>query len=405
MKAIDRTQTRSAPTGPALLAKARQLRPLFDRMAPANEAKGALCDEVVDALHEGGFFGIFVPRSLGGTEASPVDGLDVFEEVAYADGSTGWVLMAAALSTGTAGAYLEDGVVKAMFSGDRCPVVAGQGAPNGKAIADGDHFTLGGKWNYGSGIKHADYLHSGAFIFEQDGSPRLDRNGQQEQRIFVVPRARFELGGNWDVMGLRATGSVDYSTADTRVASGATHIKDCTRPRRGGAFFTLGIKGIGQICHTGFTIGVTRRILDELALLAQTKVGRGGKLGDSDNFLEKFATAEAKFLAARALAYATWEGIQKNLEAGIPLSNRQGTLLRLSLNHIVWTAAEISSVAYFAGGGTTLRDSVVQRCFRDIHGATQHATAALPTLLDCGRELSGMARGKVWGYTGLVNPD
>ena len=403
-KSIAADGVRTVPTGQSLLAKARQLRPLFDEMGPANEAKGALCEEVVKALHDGGFFGIFVPKCLGGAEASPVEGLEVFEEVAYADGSTGWVLMAAALSTGTAGAYLEDAIVEPMFAGRRFPVVAGQGAPNGRAIADGDEFTLTGRWNYGSGVKHADYLHNGALIFEADGSPRPGKDGQQEQRIFVAPRKLFELEGNWDVMGLRATGSVDYSTSKARVRAASTHIKECTEPTRGGPFFTLGIKGIGTICHSGFTLGVGRRILDELALLAQTKPLRGGKLGESESFLEKFASAEAKLLAARAWAFAIWEEIGKTLDAGKPLTTRQGTQLRLSLNHIVWTIADISSFAYYAGGGVTLRQSTLQRCFRDIHGATQHATAAIPTLLECGRELSGMARGKVWGYAGLENP-
>ena len=53
-----------------------------------------LTDPVVDALHDAGLFGLMVPAALGGHEASILTCIEIFEELARADGSTGWSYMA-----------------------------------------------------------------------------------------------------------------------------------------------------------------------------------------------------------------------------------------------------------------------------------------------------------------------
>jgi alkylation response protein AidB-like acyl-CoA dehydrogenase len=392
------------PASDSLLAGARAIRPLLEANAAANEAAGALCDEVVEALHDARIFAIFVPRSLGGQELTPTQGLEVLEEIAYADGSTGWVVMASCVSISTAAAFLGDDLVRRMFSGTRTPVIAGHGAPVGKAVARQGGYLLSGNWSYGSGVKHADYIHSGGMVVDENGIALRGPSGAPEPRIFVAPREHFEFQGNWDVMGLRATGSIDYKAAAFFVPEDATHPTECTTPRRGGPFFSLGIRGMSSICHAGFTLGVGRRILDEVAAVAKTKGGRFGLLRDSESFLEKLAAAEAKYRAARAFLFETWHGIEKTLYHGDPLSTRQATLHRLALNHLTWSTAEISSFAFFAGGGAALRESTLQRCFRDMHAAAQHATSAPAVLRDCGRELAGLAEGKVWGFSALQDP-
>ena len=51
----------------------------------------------------------------GGAELDPISSLQVIENLAYGDPSTGWVLMAAALAIGTGAAYLGDDAVKELF--------------------------------------------------------------------------------------------------------------------------------------------------------------------------------------------------------------------------------------------------------------------------------------------------
>jgi len=376
-----------------LLQRAGELLPLIGRLGEAGERLGALSPEVAEALRAAGLFAMWVPRCLGGAELGPVDSLELIERVAHADGSTGWVLMAAALATGTAGAYLGDRAVAEIFRRTPLPVMAGQGAPVGSARRVDGGYLLSGRWSYGSGVRHADYLHTGALAGEGETA---------EARIFIVPREHFEFAGNWDVLGLRATGSIDYSGAGIFVPADATHLTDCATPLRGGAFYRLGIKGMGSIGHTGFALGVARRALDEIAALAAGKSGRLGLLGDSESFLERFGAAEAQLRAARALAFETWRDIEAGLHRGEPLPIRQQSLHRLALNHATWTASEVCTFAYHAGGGTSLRAGAIQRCFRDMHAGTQHISSASVVLRDCGRELAGLAGNREWGFTTLI---
>lgn len=387
--------TETATTLPAseLPARAQALAPLLDERAEAAERQGALTDDVVEAFHRDGLFAMWTPRSVGGAELDPVPSLEVLEWLAYGDASAGWVLMAAAIATGVAGAYLGDDAVAELFAGDRVPVIAGQGLRPGKAVPADGGFVLSGEWSFASGIRHASYIHTGGQV-----------EGTGEQRIFVLPIEQGTLIDNWDVMGLRATGSLDYVIDGAFVPEGYTHpITQASSPR-GGSLYRLGIPGIAVICHSGWALGVARRLLDELAGLAQAKAGRAGAQSESDSFLEGYVLAEAKLRGARALVFETWNGVQDTLAAGESLDVRQQALIRLGLTNATRSLQEISTFVYLAGGTTSLRAGKIQQLFRDVHAGTQHVTSSPVVVRSCGRQLAGLAPGEVWGLRGLVAP-
>ncbi len=352
---------------------------------------GKLTDDVFDALHREGLFGMWTPRPLGGTELGPVPSLEALEHISYADPSAGWLLMAGALETGTAGAYLADEAVAEIFAGDRLPIVAGQGTRPGVAVPTDGGFSLSGAWSFASGIRQADCTHSLAAV-----------EGTEEMRIFVVPVEKVTLIDNWDVLGLRATGSIDYTMDSVFVPEGFSHPATTETPKRGGNLFALGIIGFVSMGHTGWALGSGRRMLDELAALARNKAGRPGALAESDSFQEKFANAELKFRAARALVYETWADVQETLERGDHLSVRQHTLIRGALTNSTWSVQEIAAFVYLAAGTTALREGALQRLFRDVHAGTQHVTSSPPVIHAVGRELAGLAEGERWRFIQLV---
>ena len=95
--------------------RAKAVGSIASEHADWGDQHGRLAEPVVEALHKEGLFGMWVPRSLGGAELDPVSSLQVIENLAYGDPSTGWVLMAAALAIGTGAAYLGDDAVKELF--------------------------------------------------------------------------------------------------------------------------------------------------------------------------------------------------------------------------------------------------------------------------------------------------
>lgn len=374
-----------------LSEKARALIPLIDEHANYADDKGRLADPVVAALHRDGLFTMWVPKVLGGVELGPVQSLEVLENLSYADASAGWVVMAAALSVGTAGAYLSDEAVDSLFGKGGRPVIAGQGTRPGVAIPDGKGFRLSGSWSFASGLLHGTHIHTLAII-----------EGTGEPRIFVLPVEKAKLLGNWDVIGLRGTGSIDYTIDNVFVPDGWTHFAVTETPKRGGSIYQVGIIGFAEQCHTGWAMGVGRRMLDELALLAQQKAGRAGSQSDSSVFQEGFAKFEGRMRGARALAIEAWGDAAETFARGGRLSVRQQTLVRLALVNITDTLHELGNYVYLAAGTTSLRRGTLQRLIRDVHAGTQHVTSGPGVRQACGRELAGLAPGKMWQFLDLV---
>src|SRR5678810_1111521 len=140
--------------------RAKAVGSIANEHADWGDQHGQLAEPVVEALHKEGLYGMWVPRSLGGAELDPVSSLQVIENLAYGDPSTGWVLMAAALAIGTGAAYLGDDAVKELFKGPRMPVIAGQGTRPGNAVPHDGGFLLSGSWSFASGIKHGTHIHT-----------------------------------------------------------------------------------------------------------------------------------------------------------------------------------------------------------------------------------------------------
>ncbi|HVE18854.1 MAG TPA: acyl-CoA dehydrogenase family protein [Ilumatobacteraceae bacterium] len=376
-----------------LAERAKALVPLLDAEAEYADNEGKLSSAAVAALHRDGLLKLWVPEKLGGAELDPVHSLEVLENLSYADASAGWVTMAANLSIGTAGAYLSDHAVAELWGDGKQPVIAGQGTRPGTAKMVDGGLLLSGSWSFGSGLKHSSHVHS-LGIVEETGEPR----------IFVTPIEAVNLIDNWDVMGLCGTGSIDYTMESVFVPNGWSHFAVTTTPERGGSLYGLGIIGFAVTCHSGWAMGVGRRLLDELAELVHGKAGRPGAQADSVAFQQGYAEAEAKFRAARALVMESWTDLSKSLYAGDGISVRQHTLVRLALAHITKTLHEVASFVYLAGGTTSLRRGTIQRMFRDVHAGTQHVTSSPNVWQTCGRELMGVAEGKTWQFLDLVDP-
>jgi indole-3-acetate monooxygenase len=361
--------------------------------ADFGDRHGLLAQPVVDALHREGLFGMWVPRSIpGGAELDVISSLRVIENVSYGDPSAGWVLMAAALAIGTGAAYLGDEAVGELFGGERLPVIAGQGTRPGTAVPRDGGFMLSGSWSFASGIKHATHIHTLAVI-----------EGTGEPRIFVLPVRQATLIDNWDVLGLRGTGSIDYRIDDVFVPEAYSHFAVTDVPKRGGALFTIGIVGFAIICHSAWACGIGRRLLDELANKVRGGVGRSGGQAASEAFHEQYAKAEATYRSARALVHETWADVKEALDRGDAPSVRQHTLLRLAMAHVTWSCHEVAEFVYKSAGTLALRSGTIQRLFRDMHAGTQHITSAPPVFRNAGRELAGLAAGKRWVFLDLAD--
>lgn len=377
----------------ALLDRLEASSALLSGAGEDNEAARTLIPEVEHALHETGAFRLMIPAALGGLEASPQEIFKVIEKLSYFDASTGWVTLALGVIAGTTAAYIPEGGAQALFGDNSYHLIAGQGTRMGSAkVVDGGYL-LSGTWQFASGLKLATHIHTAA-LSEATGEPLM----------FTLPKESVEIADNWDVMGLRATGSIDYSCEDVFVPNEFVFPIATKTPLRGGRMYELGLANLLCPNHAGWAAGTARRILDDLAAYASSKSGIPGAIVNSSQFAAEFASCEASLRAARAFFFEVWEGIEDSLSQDLDISTEQETMARLSLNHLTWTAQNISAMAYKWAATTGARRGPIQRFFRDINTGSQHITSSPAVLQDCGSHLAGLTTGGHWRFFELVKP-
>jgi alkylation response protein AidB-like acyl-CoA dehydrogenase len=324
---------------------------------------------------------------VGGAELPINDVIDVFAEVARADGSAGWCLMASASTVAYFGAYGGQSFVDELFA-DGIPLAAGQFAPNGAGVPDGDGYRITGKYQFGSGVDYADWVGAGFLVHPAQGS-----DAPAQYLFGLVPKDQAELRGNWDVMGLRSTASFDYRIDGVHVPADATFLFAAPTRRRGGPLYELGVVALTAAGHAGFAIGVTRRALDELQSIAKAKVRMGSAtfLKDSESFLAALGTLESRFRSASAWVREAFDEAERDVLATLKVDPAKSNLVRQATVHVTREGADIVREAYLLAGTTALREGALQRCFRDIHAGSQHFFAGPSSTLDFARDLMSAA--------------
>lgn len=377
----------------ALMARLDAITPVLEENAEQGEELRRVSDEAAKELFETGIFKVGIPKQLGGYEFSPRQVIDTIAKVSYADASAGWAFMALQMVTGTTAAYLGAEAAADLFpdvAGGDYALVAGQGTKLGKAVKTEGGYRISGHWHFASGISMASHIHTAAFC-EETG----------EALVFTLPKEQATVIDNWDVMGLLATSSHDYVCEDVFVPD--THVYDIatTDNLHGGAIYRMGLANMSGICHTGWALGVGRRMLDEMKKLAAVKTGAPNASVDTQQFYAEYAQAEAKLRAARAFAMEVWEDNEATLDAGEKLSTEQETLTRLMLNNTTWSVHAVGQTVYKWAATAALRRGTLQRFFRDLHAGTQHVTSGPVVLQNCGKWLSGLAPDAHWVFLEL----
>jgi alkylation response protein AidB-like acyl-CoA dehydrogenase len=378
------------PNFPALVQAATELAPLVEQDAAEAELLSRQTDRVVAALRRSGIYAMLLPRALGGAELAFADAMRIVERLSWADGSAGWCTMVANVQAASGGAHLLPEGARLVYADGPDVSMAGQGVPSGRARKVAGGYVITGRWSYGSGIHHAEWVHSGCLVMDGD-RPALGADGAPLITIAHHPKSSIEVLGNWDVLGLRGTGSFDYAVegGELFVPEWLCYPPDATTPHHGGRQYEIGLVGFTSWGHTGWALGVGRRILDELALLARERRDVFGRFADSPTFKKSFAEAEARYRAARAFVYDSWEAIDRAASEDKAPGVEPIALIRLAMRHLHDVLSDIATSAHRAARGASLRASILQRCYRDAHSGTQHILLADEIVAECGRVLLG----------------
>jgi indole-3-acetate monooxygenase len=386
----------SAGGGANWLERARALGPMIDAAAQADEEATELAPEVWRAIKDAGLFSIMVPREAGGGEAHPVEQIDVIAELSYWDGSTGWYSHAVMTGGGVAGAFLGERAIAEVFPGGRYSHCSGQVAPTGKAEKVGDHYRVSGRYSFATGSPRAQWL-VGGYLLHDKGEQVLDASGQPSLLWGIVPRSGVKFLGNWEVLGLRGTGSVDFEVPEQLIHHDFTFDLGAPEQRRGGPLYRMGFMTFSCISHGAFALGAARRMLDEWGkFAAQKDRGPGMKLSHMQTFQRDYAMAYTDLASADAWMKQAYSRLYDAAVAG-EVTPRLQLDAKISASHAYGAAMRIANQAYAASTTTGLRKGcAIQRFFRDITAGNAHVLTGEMSWIEVGRVLGGVEGAAVY---------
>jgi alkylation response protein AidB-like acyl-CoA dehydrogenase len=402
--ALDADGTAATSDFERILAAVEAASEMLEVTNEKSESLGELAPEVIGWMRELRLPTLLLPKDLGGYAMTPTQALTIWDRIAYHQASAGWVAFIHACSGSMCAGYLGKAGTDILFAPGTNYITCGAGAPTGKAEKVPGGYRVTGRWSYGSGITFADYSHTGA-VLHVDGEPQYDAKGRPVILCVHPTTEQMVNEGNWDVLGLQGTGSVDYSYDGVFCPEELAYDFAAAEPQRDAAFFQIGPMGIASLGHSSVATALGRRILDEAAAFAQKQSMRSNIAGKSESFWEEFAKTEARVRAARAFLFEVWREAEDYIAQDKVMPTRLLTLFRLSSYEVHAAAAAAADFAYRTGGGASLRRGVLQRLFRETYVAIQHLTVSPLILRGCGRELMGAAPGQVWRLYELTDPD
>jgi indole-3-acetate monooxygenase len=386
----------SAPAGPErteadVVAAARSLIPQVLAAREECEALRRVPAPMVEALAKAGFLQMYLPRSMGGPELPPLVVFRVVEEISRASGSIGWCTMIATGVSNSTG-FLDAEVGREMAGRPADMRLAGSIRPMGQARPVAGGYRLDGRWDFASGVNHARWLMCPCVIWDGD-KPMRTPAGAPVTRIFWAPAESAEILDTWHVLGLRGTGSHDFTLADVFVPESRS-AAPTDPPREKGLLYDprLHLSWIWS-ATVGNAIGIARGALDAFAELASRKSSTMSTALLRDRPLVQARVAEAEAILSAARAYVQTAVGDLWTRAGRGESDLDAPVVqaRLAITHGMNEAVRAVDLTFHAAGTNAVYEkNPLERHFRNIHVAVQHAAGLQAHMEVAGKALLGL---------------
>jgi alkylation response protein AidB-like acyl-CoA dehydrogenase len=336
---------------------------LTERRAEFNEQR-YVPQDFIARLKQIGLYRAATPGKFGGEPLPPAEFLDRIERISAVDGSTGWVA-----SFGSALIYLAALPLETqarLYANGPDVVFAGGLFPVQPATPTERGFLLNGHWKFASGCMGADILGVGI--------PGDESTAGKPRTALLKPEA-VEIIRNWDVVGMRGTGSFDLVVRDVEVAREWTFIRGGEPTVDEPLYRYPTIAYAAQVLAV-VGAGVARTALDHAEEVGSGYAGVTGapKLADRPYYRAEVAAAEAALRSARAWFYDLSHEVWESVAAGDDATDQQNAHLRLSSAHLAKTSSDVvGRLLEISGTAPIQRDHPLQLLFGDALVPKQHA--------------------------------
>ena len=370
-----------------LVERIRDLVPMLEAHAAQAKQERKPVDEVMKAIEATGCYKYFVPKRYGGYEFS----LETFMDIGMLLGegclSTGWVTTFCMEHNWLLGLYNQQ-AQDDIFGKQSYIIAPGALAPKGTATPVDGGYRIKGRWEWGTGVMHADWVMVGALTPTDDPD-------KPDLCMYLIPRDQVNVIDTWHVAGMVGTGSNDIEVNDVVVPG---HFKQSIAGMRdgnsaGAEFHDTPTYRMPMMPVLGLTaaapaVGAARKsvALFKQRLTERNVYGTVDKQSQRAMGQARLAHAQVAAENAETLLKSIARRVTEWGESGERCEAEERAHLRLQIATVVRQARDVvRDVVEASGAHAHFLDSPLQRSLRDLHTLSCHTVFDM----DVGAELYG----------------
>ncbi|MET3820634.1 3-hydroxy-9,10-secoandrosta-1,3,5(10)-triene-9,17-dione monooxygenase [Burkholderia sp. PvR073] len=358
-----------------LIARAEALAPTLAGRAEQAQAQGRIPAETIADMQAAGFFKVLQPKRYGGYELDPQAFFDIQMALARGCMSTAWVYGVVGVHNWQL-ALFDERAQQDVWGKDPATLIASTYMPVGRVTPVDDGFRLSGHWKFSSGSELCEWVFLGALV------PPAVAGQPPEYRTFLLPKSDYRIQQDWDVLGLRATGSHDIVVDDVFVPAYRTHkaIDGMMGTSPGLAvndaplfklpFAQIFVRAVCTSC-----IGALQGALDDFTGYAATRVSAnsGAKTTDDPGAQNACANAAVAIDEMTVLLKRNFAELMASVTGGPAVSIERRVHFRYQSAQVAERCAQAANalLRYAGGNGIYHRNPLVRR-FLDLHAARAH---------------------------------
>lgn len=362
------------PEAIELIARARALAPKLAERAFAADSEGRVSQETVAEIADAGLFRVLQPKRWGGYELDPRVFYTI--QMALAEGcmSTAWMYGVVSVHPWQLALFPEQ-AQQDVWSADSATRIASTYMPTGKAERVEGGYRFSGNWGFSTGVEHCDWIFLGALLPKKDGSAGL------EHTTFLLPRSDFKVVQNWDVIGLRGTGSHDIVVDNVFVPEHRTHRtndhSDAGCPGREvnpGWLYRIPFTQVFQRAVSSSCIGALEGAIASFRQRAASHIGKHGvKMAEDPN--SQLAVTEAMMTAdqLRLVLFRNYARIVDCAKTGNKMPVEERLMQRAQASQVPKLCSDrVNELMRSCAASGTYKANPIERIFRDMAQGRTH---------------------------------
>ncbi|MCP8689987.1 acyl-CoA dehydrogenase family protein [Marinobacterium sedimentorum] len=358
-----------------LIEAAEALVPRLAERAQAAEQAGMVPAETVREMGEAGLFRVLQPKRWGGFELDPRVFYRVQMTLARGCMSTAWIYGVIGVHNWQLPLFPEQAQQDVWAHGQDGTLIASTYMPVGKAEKVDGGYRFSGRWGFSSGCDHCQWIFLGGLLPKKDGS------GALEHTTFLLPRSDFRIEKNWDVHGLRATGSNDIVVEDVFVPEHRTQRtndhSDAGCPGRelnSGWVYKIPFTQVFQRAVSSACLGALEGAIDVFCGHASAHVGKhGSKTAEDPNAQMAVAEALVALDQQRLVLFRNYARIVDCARTGAQMPVEERLLQRAQSSLVPKVCAErIDDLLRASAASGLYRSNPIERISRDVRQARGH---------------------------------